>query len=131
MWSDPIADMLTRIRNAVRIRRDEVKIPSSKLKVGIANVLKEEGYIADYDVIEDDRQGILRITLKYGPQGEQVINRIDRLSRPGRRSYAGSKELPKVLDGLGIAIVSTSQGVFSDRQCREKNVGGELLCMVY
>ncbi len=131
MWSDPIADMLTRIRNAVRIRRNEVKIPSSKLKVGIANVLKEEGYIADYDVIEDDRQGILRITLKYGPQGEQVINRIDRLSRPGQRSYAGSKDLPTVLDGLGIAIVSTSQGVFSDRQCREKNVGGELLCMVY
>ncbi|MBN1342214.1 MAG: 30S ribosomal protein S8 [Phycisphaerae bacterium] len=131
MWSDPIADMLTRIRNGVRIKRPEVRIPSSKLKVGIAKVLKEEGYVADYDVIEDDKQGILRITLKYGPEGEQVISKIDRASKPGCRRHMKSKDLPRVLDGLGIAIVSTSQGVLSDRVCRERNVGGELLCTVY
>lgn len=131
MWSDPIADMLTRIRNAVRIKRAEVKMPNSKLKVGIAQTLKEEGYIVDHDVIEDDRQGILRITLKYGPHGEQVINRIDRTSKPGGRVYAHSKDLPKVLDGLGVAIVSTSRGVLSDRQCRAQNLGGEVLCTVY
>ncbi len=131
MWSDPIADLLTRIRNAARIQRDEVLIPSSKLKIGVAKVLKEEGYIQDYDVIEDDRQNLLRISLKYGPQGEQVINKIDRVSKPGRRVYSGAEDLPQVLEGLGIAIVSTSHGVLSDRQCREKNVGGELLCTVY
>jgi len=122
--------MLTRIRNAVRIKQREVKVPSSKLKVGIARVLKEEGYVSDYDVIEDGRQGILRITLKYGPHGEQIINRIDRVSKPGRRIYRGTRDLPRVLDGLGIVIVSTSQGVLSDRQCRQKNIGGEMLCMV-
>lgn len=131
MWSDPIADMLTRIRNAARIKRDEVKIPRSNLKVGIAKVLKDEGYILDYDEIDDQKQGILRVTLKYGPRGEDVINKIDRVSKPGCRVYKGSGDLPSVLDGLGIAIVSTSQGVMSDRQCREKNAGGELLCTVY
>jgi small subunit ribosomal protein S8 len=131
MWSDPIADMLTRIRNGVRIDRSEVKIPSSKLKVGIARVLKEEGYIADYDEIDDGRQGILRVSLKYGPTGEKAITKIDRTSKPGRRVYTGTKDLPRVLDGLGIAIVSTSHGVMSDRQCREKKVGGEVLCTVY
>ncbi len=131
MWSDPIADMLTRIRNGIRIDRDEVKIPSSKLKVGIAHVLKEEGYIADYDEIDDGRQGILRISLKYGPMGEKAITSIDRSSKPGRRVYTGTKDLPRVLNGLGIAIVSTSHGVMSDRQCREKKVGGEVLCTVY
>ncbi len=130
MWSDPIADMLTRIRNAVRIKRREVKVPSSKLKVGIARVLKAEGYILDYDVIEDNRQGILRLTLKYGPRGEQIINQIDRQSKPGCKRYSGAKELPRVMDGLGIAVVSTSAGVLSDRECREKNIGGELLCTV-
>jgi small subunit ribosomal protein S8 len=130
MWSDPIADMLTRIRNAVRTKRREVKIPSSKLKVGVAQVLKEEGYVLDYDVIDDGRQGILRITLKYGPHGEQIINEIDRKSKSGCRVYRGCKDLPRVMDGLGIAIISTSRGVMSDRQCREKNVGGELICTV-
>jgi small subunit ribosomal protein S8 len=130
MWSDPIADMLTRIHNAVRIKRREVKVPSSKLKVGIARVLKAEGYILDYDVIEDNRQGILRLTLKYGPRGEQIINQIDRQSKPGCKRYSGAKELPRVMDGLGIAVVSTSAGVLSDRECREKNIGGELLCTV-
>lgn len=131
MWSDPIADMLTRIRNAARIKRREVQMPRSKLKVGVAKVLKDEGYILDYDEIDDGKQGILRIMLKYGPRGEVVINSIDRVSRPGRRIYRGADDLWKVLDGLGIAIVSTSQGVMSDRECREKNAGGEVLCTVY
>lgn len=130
MWSDPIADMLTRIRNAARVQMREVKIPASKLKVGIANVLKEEGYINDYDVIEDSKQGILRVQLKYGSLGESAISTLDRCSKPGRRLYKKVDELPKVLNGMGIAIISTSHGVFSDRQCREKKVGGELLCTV-
>ncbi len=130
MWSDPIADMLTRIRNAARVRRKQVKIPSSKLKVGIAGVLKEEGYIEGFDVIEDTRQGILRIDLKYGQRGEDVIHKIERVSRGSRRVYKGVSGIPRVLDGLGIAIISTSQGVLSDRVCREKNVGGELICTV-
>ena len=131
MWSDPISDMLTRIRNAVRIRHKQVSIPSSKLKVGIARVLKEEGYIQGYDVIEDKKQGILRIDLKYGTRGEDVIRCIKRESKPSCRVYRGVEDIPRVLDGLGIAIVSTPSGVLSDRQCREKNVGGELLCTVH
>ncbi len=130
MWADPIADMLTRIRNAARIRHKQVSIPSSKLKVGIARVLQEEGYINGYDVIEDNLQGILRIDLKYGARGEDVIRRIQRESKPSRRVYRGVDDLPRVLDGLGIAIVSTPKGVLSDRQCREQKVGGELLCTV-
>ena len=130
MWSDPIADMLTRIRNAVRVRDGEVKIPASNLKVGIADVLKREGYIRGYDRIEDSRQGILRIQLKYGPQGEPIIQELKRISRPGRRDHRGVDALPRVLNGLGIAILSTSQGVLSDRQCREKKIGGEVLCTV-
>ena len=131
MWSDPIADMLTRIRNAVRVRRTQVVIPSSKLKVGIARVLKDEGYITGFDVIEDNKQGILRIDLKYGPRGEDVIRKIQRVSRVGRRVYRSVDDLPHVLDGLGVAIVSTSRGIMSDRMCRERNMGGELLCTVY
>lgn len=123
--------MLTRVRNAVRVRRKQVKIPASKLKVGIARVLKEEGYINGFDVIEDDKQGILRLDLKYGPRGEDIVHAIDRASRPGCRVYRKATELPRVLDGLGIAVVSTSRGVMSDRTCREQNVGGELLCTVY
>ena len=130
MWSDPIADMLTRIRNAVRVTRKHVSIPSSKTKVGIARVLRDEGYINGYDVIEDGKQGVLRIELKYGPRGEQVIRQIDRVSRSGRRVYRAVDTLPRVLDGLGIAVVSTNRGVFSDRVCREQKVGGEVLCTV-
>ena len=130
MWSDPIADMLTRIRNAVRVCRKQVNIPSSKLKVGIAQVLQDEGYIEGYSVIEDTRQGILRIDLKYGPRGEDVIRHIQRVSTPGCRVYSSVEELPQVMDGLGIAIVSTNKGVLSDRRCRVENVGGELLCTV-
>ncbi len=131
MWSDPIADMLTRIRNAARVRRKQVCIPSSNLKVGIARVLRDEGYINGYDVIEDGKQGLLRIDLKYGPRGEDVMHRIDRSSRPGRRLYRKADDLPRVLDGLGVAIVSTSKGILSDRECRAQHVGGELLCTVH
>jgi len=131
MWSDPIADMLTRVRNAVHVRRKTVKIPSSKMKVGIAQVLKVEGYINGFDVVPDDKQGILRIDLKYGPRGEDVIHRLQRTSKPGCRIYRKANELPRVLDGLGISVVSTSKGVLSDRACREQNVGGEMICTVY
>lgn len=130
MLSDPIADMLTRIRNATRVRRGQVTIPASNMKRGIAQVLQEEGYIRSFDTIADRRQGLLRIDLKYGPRGEDVIHRIDRVSRPGCRVYASAEKLPKVMDGLGIAIVSTNQGLLSDRQCREKRVGGEVVCVV-
>ena len=130
MWSDPVADMLTRIRNAVRVRRKQVSIPSSKLKVGIARVLLEEGYINGFDVVADTKQGVLRIDLKYGPRGEDIIHRIRRESKAGCRVYKKVGELPSVLDGLGISIVSTSKGVLSDRACREMNVSGEWLCTV-
>jgi len=131
MWSDPVADMLTRIRNAVRVRKPRVTIPSSKVKVGVAEVLKNEGYIEDYDVVEDTKQGILRIDLKYGPRGEDLIHEIKRVSKPGCRRYSKVEDLPSILDGLGIAIISTSAGVLSDRMCRERRVGGELICTVY
>ncbi len=131
MWSDPIADMLTRVRNALHVRRKQVSIPASKMKAGIARVLKEEGYIEGYDLIEDTKQGILRIDLKYGPRGETVLHNLKRVSRGGCRVYRGVADLPRVLDGLGVAIVSTPQGVLSDRVCRERKIGGELLCTVY
>jgi len=130
MWSDPIADMLTRIRNAARVRAREVKMPASNLKLGIAKVLQQEGFIAGFDKIDDGREGVLRIQLKYGPYGEPVISAIRRESKAGRRDYRGVREMPRVLNGLGIAIVSTSQGVLSDRECKERNIGGELICTV-
>ena len=122
--------MLTRVRNAVRVRRRQVAIPSSKLKVGIARVLRDEGYINGFDVVEDTKQGVLRIDLKYGLRGEEVIHRIRRESKSGCRVYRKCTALPRVLDGLGICIVSTPKGVLSNRQCREQMVGGELLCTV-
>ena len=128
--SDPIADMLTRIRNANANKAATVTVKRSKVCVGIADVLKNEGYIRDYDVIEDGRQGLIRISLKYGDRGEFVIHTLQRVSKPGCRVYAGVEELPRPLAGMGIAIVSTSTGILSDRQCREKRVGGELLCSV-
>ncbi len=130
MWSDPIADMLTRIRNAVRMHQREVVIPASKLKEGLAKVLRQEGYILGYDRIEDTRQGKLRVQLKYSPLGEPVITSLKRESKPGRRDFRGVEKLPRVLNGMGICIVSTSHGVLSDRECKEKKVGGELLCTV-
>jgi len=128
--SDPIADMLTRIRNAVRISKKQVNVKASKICEGIAVVLKTEGYIEDFDRIDDGNQGILRMTLKYDQDGNSIINEIARTSRPGRRVYASVDKLPRVLAGMGIAIVSTSQGVMSDNSCREKNIGGEILCTV-
>jgi len=128
--SDPIADMLTRIRNANRNQATHVVVKRSKVCTGIAGVLKDEGYITDYDAVDDGRQGLLRIELKYGPRGEHVIHRLDRVSKPGCRRYAGVEALPRPLAGLGIAVVSTSRGVVSDRQAREMRVGGELLCIV-
>lgn len=130
MWSDPLADMLTRIRNGVAARKTQVVIPASKLKTGLARVLKDEGYILGYDVVEDTRQGLLRVDLKYGPNGELVIHKIKRMSKPGCRRYSKAQEIPRVLNGLGIAILSTNRGVMSDRSCREGNIGGELLCTV-
>src|SRR5207248_1104018 len=127
---DPIADMLTRIRNANRVGRRMVLIPRSKICSGIAQVLKDEGYVDDYDVIEDPQQGQIRVKLKYTMTGEKVIHAIDRASKPGCRVYRGVGELPTVLNGMGISIVSTSKGVMSDRRAREQNVGGELLCTV-
>ena len=127
---DLTADMLTRIRNAARNNAKAVKVLNNKLNRGIVQVLKDEGYIASYDVIDDGRQGVISITLKYGDRGERLINTIDRVSRPGRRVYGGVTELPRPIQGLGIAIVSTSSGVLSDRQAREKKVGGEVVAIV-
>jgi len=128
--SDPIADMLTRIRNAVRINRPQVNIKCSKICLGIASVLKKEGYILDYDRIDDGYQGIIRVSLKYDQDGGSIIREITRTSKPGRRIYSGVADLPRVLSGMGIAIVSTSKGVMSDNDCRQANLGGELLCTV-
>ena len=127
---DPIADMLTRIRNANRVGRKLVLINKSKICTGIAQVLKDEGYIEEYDVIDDGKQGQIRVKLKYSMAGEKVIHEIDRASKPGRRIYRGVGDLPRILNGMGIAVVSTSKGVMSDRRAREQNVGGELLCTV-
>jgi small subunit ribosomal protein S8 len=127
---DNTADLLTRIRNAVRNRARQVDALNSKLNRGVAQVLVDEGYIAGFDVIDDARQGILRLRLKYGPAGEQVINSIDRVSKPGRRVYSPFADLPRPIQGLGIAVVSTSRGVMSDRKCREMKVGGEVVAVV-
>lgn len=128
--SDPIADMLTRIRNGVRISRDEVNVKATKVCEGVAGVLKQEGFIEGYDRIDDGRQGLLRVKLKYAPDGEPAIREISRTSKPGRRVYAAAKELPVVMGGMGIVVVSTSKGVMSDRNCRSENIGGEIICTV-
>lgn len=127
---DLTADMLTRIRNAVRNRAASVKCLNNKLNRGVAQVLKDEGYIKDFDVIDDGRQGVLNVHLNYGPRGEQLINSIDRVSTVGRRVYSGVEDLPRPIQGLGIAVVSTSRGVFSDRRCRDERVGGEVVAIV-
>jgi len=127
---DPIADMLTRIRNANRVGRRLVLIPKSKICTGIAQVLKDEGYIEEYDVIDDAQQGQIRVRLKYSSSGQKVIHTIDRRSKPGCRVYRKVDDLPNILNGMGIVVVSTSKGVMSDRKAREANVGGELLCTV-
>lgn len=129
--SDPIADMLTRIRNAARNRDKAVMCLNSKVCRGIAAALQDEGYIEGFEVIEDGRQGQIRVRLRYGPRGETILNQLKRESTPGRRVYRRVEQLPRVMQGLGVGIVSTSAGVMSDRRCREKKVGGELLATVY
>jgi small subunit ribosomal protein S8 len=128
--SDPIADMLTRIRNAMRINKGQVNTKASKICEGIAAVLKKEGYIEDFDRIDDGKQGILRITLKYDQQGHSIISEITRKSKSGCRVYSSVDKLPRILGGMGTAIISTSKGIMSDRECRQANVGGEILCTV-
>lgn len=129
--TDPIADMLTRIRNGIQSRHDRVELPSSKLKVEIARILKSEGFISNYKLVEDKVQSTLRIYLKYSEGGEPVIHGIERISRPGRRVYRNKQEIPRVLGGLGLAIVSTSKGVLSGAEAVKNGVGGEVLCQVW
>ena len=129
--SDPIADMLTRIRNASAANKKTVEIPASNIKKSIAEILLNEGYITTVDFKEDDKQGIIKITLKYTPEKEKVIAGIKRISKPGLRVYAGSDEVPKVLNGLGTAIISTSKGLLTDKEARKAGVGGEVLCYVW
>jgi small subunit ribosomal protein S8 len=129
--SDPLADMLTRLRNAVMVKFDSVEMPLSTVKVDVAKVLKEEGYIRDYQVKTDDIQGTLKIDLKYGPNKETVITGLKRVSKPGLRKYTKVNDIPKVLNGLGIAIISTSKGVVTDKTARALNSGGEIICEVW
>jgi small subunit ribosomal protein S8 len=129
--TDPIADMLTRMRNAALIKRRDVSMPSSKLKVEIAKILKEEGYIRNYKVVDDKKQGILSISLKYTEANQSLISGTRRVSKPGCRIYCTKDSVPKVLDGLGIAIISTSQGMFEGKRCEEMSLGGEVLCYVW
>ena len=129
--TDPIADMLTRIRNANSAKHETVDIPASNMKKAIAQILLDEGYIASYKVIEDDKQGVIRVTLKYGENKSQVITGLRRVSNPGLRIYSNVEDMPKVMKGLGIAIVSTSKGIMTDREARKQNVGGEVLAFVW
>lgn len=129
--TDPIGDMLTRVRNASLIRKKDVGMPSSKLKVEIAKILKEEGYIKNFKVVDDNKQGILNITLKYTDANQSVITGVRRVSKPGCRIYCTGGSVPKVLDGLGIAIVSTSKGIATGKSCEERGIGGEVLCYVW
>ncbi len=129
--TDPIADMLTRIRNANSSKHESVSVPCSKLLIEIAKILDKEGYIAGYEVIEDEIQGMIKINLKYGPGKQKVITGLKRVSKPGLRVYASKENLPKVLKGLGIAIISTSKGIMTDKEARKANVGGEVLAFVW
>ncbi|MBQ1396076.1 MAG: 30S ribosomal protein S8 [Eubacterium sp.] len=129
--TDPVADMLTRIRNANTVGHETVEIPASKMKKSIAEILLSEGYIKGYDLIEDNKQGVIKIEMKYGAGKERVINGIKKISKPGLKVYAKANEIPSVLGGLGIAIISTSNGVISDKQARKLGVGGEVICYVW
>ena len=129
--TDPIADMLTRIRNANVVKHETVDVPASNMKKELSRILSEEGFIRGYDVIEDGKQGIIRIQLKYGQTGERVISGLKRISKPGMRVYADKHEVPRVLNGLGISIISTSKGILTDKQARKENVGGEVICYVW
>ena len=131
MMTDPIADMLTRIRNAVRVERPHVEMPASRVKRGVADVLKREGYIWDWQEVDSQPAPHLRIELKYGPNGERVMQHLKRVSKPGRRVYAKARELRPILNGMGISIISTSRGVVSDREARQRNLGGEVLAEIW
>ncbi|EFA90159.1 MULTISPECIES: 30S ribosomal protein S8 [Peptoniphilus] len=131
MMTDPIADMLTRIRNGNHARHKSVDIPASNIKKEIAKILLDEGYIKNYDLVEDNKQGIIKIDLKYAQSGERVISGIKRISKPGLRVYVKCEDVPKVLGGLGIAIISTSKGIITDKVAREKGVGGEVICYIW
>lgn len=129
--TDPIADMITRMRNAARIKRREVQMPSSKLKVELAKIFKDEGYIKNYKVLDDKKQGTLALTLKYSESNQSVITGLRRVSRPGCRIYSTHDRVPKVLDGLGVAVISTSKGITTGKKCEEQGVGGEVLCFIW
>lgn len=131
VMTDPIADMLTRIRNASSVNHEHVEIPASKMKQELARIFKEEGYIRDYKVVQGDKQPNIRVSLKYGAGKTRVISGIRRISKPGLRVYAGKDEIPRVLGGLGVAVLSTSKGILSDRQARKEGVGGEVICYVW
>ena len=131
MMTDPIADFLTRIRNANMVRHDSLEVPASKIKRNIAEILKNEGFVRDVEYIDDDKQGIIRVFLKYGKDNERVISGLKRISKPGLRSYVKADAVPKVLNGLGIAIISTSEGVITDKEARKLQVGGEVLAFVW
>jgi small subunit ribosomal protein S8 len=129
--TDPLADMLSRIRNAGRAGHDKVDIPASRMKIALARIFKEEGFIKNYKVIKDNRQGILRVYIRFDDEQKPLIQRIERVSRPGLRVYVGHEDLPKVQGGLGVAVISTSKGVITDRQARKLKVGGEVLCRIW
>lgn len=129
--TDPVADLLTRIRNAARAGHEQVEIPGSRLKLEIVKILAQEKFIRGYQFISDEKQGILRVFLKYGPKREPILSDLKRVSKPGLRVYAPSSEIPRVMNGMGIAILSTSRGLLPDRECRRQHVGGEVLCYVW
>lgn len=131
VMTDPVADFLTRIRNGNMVMHQTVEVPGSKMKVGLAKILKEEGYIKDFEYIEDGKQGVIRIYLKYGPNKEKVITGLKRISKPGLRVYVQKEEVPKVLGGLGTAIVSTSKGLMTDKKARKEGLGGEVVCYIW
>lgn len=129
--TDPIADLLTRIRNANAAKHDTVEVPASKMKIAITEILLDEGYIKGFQLVEDDKQGVIKITLKYGENRSQILNGLRRVSKPGLRIYSSSEDMPKVMKGLGVAIISTSKGIMTDRRARTENVGGEVLAFVW
>jgi small subunit ribosomal protein S8 len=131
MFTDPISDMLTRLRNALGARQSKVEVPASRLKIEIVRILKQEGYIANYRVADEEGKRTIKIYLKYQPDHTPVISRLERVSKPGRRVYAGAKGFPQVIGGMGINIVTTSHGVMTDKQARKAGVGGEILCCIY
>ncbi len=131
MMTDPIADMLTRIRNGVRIKAEKVDIPASRMKVEIAKIMKEEGFIKSYKIIKDKKQGILRVALKYAVDNEPLITGLKRISKPGRRVYVGKENIPSVIGGVGVAVLATPKGILTDKSCRREGVGGEVLCYIW